>query len=420
MDAVNWYLKDLNKSITRLPLENIDMAIELLHEARINQRQILVMGNGGSAANASHFVCDLLKNTRVPGCPGFRVIGLTDNLATITAMGNDEGYENVFSMQLENLARPKDIVIAISTSGNSPNILEATKKANALGAITIGFTGRDGGKLGELVQLEIHVPNQRADQTEDIHLIVSHIITASLREIASEKLVKEEKLIDQTPSPLEVHKINTGQLISSSRLNGNGHSNGSNGKDSGKALKGSSQYARSDTESYPDSLSEMVDYIEDIGINPEMIIQSSERLSRLLRLIVDSLDATSGSFAILADDQTLCNVALIYEGKTQLVDEKQLSEVLRSGLAGWVLENQKSALILNTEKDHRWVKITQDEQSKNGRSVISVPIKIEEKVRGVITVSRPEEQPYQMRDMMILLGIVAAITSQLRMKSERL
>ncbi len=144
------------------------------------------MGNGGSASTASHFVCDLAKNTRMPSSPHFRVIGLTDNMAIFSAYANDEGYENVFAGQLASLVRPDDIVIGISTSGHSPNVLNGILLAQRMGAKTIGFTGFDGGELAHLVDLNIHVPSDCIEQIEDVHLVLEHLICTVLRDTLQE------------------------------------------------------------------------------------------------------------------------------------------------------------------------------------------------------------------------------------------
>jgi D-sedoheptulose 7-phosphate isomerase len=140
------------------------------------------MGNGGSASTASHFVCDLAKNTRHEGLPHFRVIGLTDNMAIFSAYANDEGYESVFAQQLANLVQPKDVVIAISASGNSQNVLNAIEEAQKHDAFTIGFTGFDGGRLGQMVNINIHVKSNIIEHVEDIHLMLEHIIVKTIKE----------------------------------------------------------------------------------------------------------------------------------------------------------------------------------------------------------------------------------------------
>lgn len=187
MNHIRKYILDLEDTLGQLPDESIDEVIGILHSARFDRRQIFVMGNGGSASTASHLACDLGKNTRQEGWPNFRVIGLSDNMAIFSALANDEGYQSVFVQQLENLLQPGDIVLAISASGNSPNVLRAVEFANSAGARTIGFTGFDGGKLGPMVEINLHVPSHNIEQVEDIHLMLEHIMTRALREMAKEK-----------------------------------------------------------------------------------------------------------------------------------------------------------------------------------------------------------------------------------------
>ena len=182
MEAIREYISGLQATIDLLPMDRISDVIELLHEARLQGRQIFIMGNGGSASTASHFVCDLAKNTRHEGWPHFRVIGLTDNMSIFSAYANDEGYENVFAQQLENLVNPGDIVIGISASGNSPNVLNGIEVANQHNAFTIGFTGFDGGKLGLMVRMQLHVNSGCIEYVEDLHLVLEHMIVKTLRE----------------------------------------------------------------------------------------------------------------------------------------------------------------------------------------------------------------------------------------------
>jgi D-sedoheptulose 7-phosphate isomerase len=191
MEQIGDYISNLKNTLDELPLARIKEAISILHDARVNNRQVFIMGNGGSASTASHFVCDLSKNTRHQGWPHFRVIGLADNMASLSAYANDEGYEHVFSQQLAAFVQPEDVVIGISTSGNSPNVLEGIRLANEVGAITIGFTGFDGGRLGSLAQLHIHVPSDRIEQVEDIHLMLEHLICAALRQLTHERMAVE-------------------------------------------------------------------------------------------------------------------------------------------------------------------------------------------------------------------------------------
>jgi D-sedoheptulose 7-phosphate isomerase len=182
MDSILRYITELKWTLDLLPLEKIDQVISILHDARLNNRQVFTMGNGGSASTASHFVCDLAKNTRKKGWPPFRVLGLADNMAILSAYANDEGFENVFAQQLANLVRSDDIVIGISTSGNSLNVIKAIELANERNAITIGFTGFDGGRLANIVDVNLHVPSDNIEQVEDIHLMLEHLICNVLRQ----------------------------------------------------------------------------------------------------------------------------------------------------------------------------------------------------------------------------------------------
>ena len=181
MNLVNQYIQELQHTLSHLEQDPIQQAIDVLHEARLNDRQVFIMGNGGSASTASHFVCDLSKNTRMKGRPHFRVVGLTDNMALLSAYANDEGYDQVFAQQLVSFVQPKDVVISISASGNSPNVLEAVELAKRINATTIGFTGFDRERLGLMVDINLHVPSDNIEQVEDIHLMFEHLICTVLR-----------------------------------------------------------------------------------------------------------------------------------------------------------------------------------------------------------------------------------------------
>lgn len=403
MESVNQYIQDIANTINFLPLDQIDSVIELLHEARLNQQQVFIMGNGGSAATASHFVCDLMKNTRVSGTPNFRVIGLNDNLATLTALANDEGYENVFAQQIASLARPRDLVIAFSTSGNSPNVLEGVRVANEMGAYTVGFTGKSGGKLSGMVHLNVHVVNTRADQTEDVHMIVSHMVTATLRELASPTLVEVNQqaayLFPGAAEPMAM----TPALIP-----GTGYA--SLKPPSGLEAPGDAQNAHP----APGSLGEMLDYLTEMGEDVRAIFEEDGRLDRILCMIVENLQASSGSMAILNSDSTVMNAATIFEGTVQSVDCALLDQLMSHGLAGWVKENRKSVLIASTRQDDRWVKGPREPRAESGRSVISVPLTVQDDVIGVVTVTRPEAHPFDMKDLLMLIGVVAALTAPLQ------
>ncbi len=182
MEYIQKYISNLQQTMDQLSQPLISEVIYILQRARMQGSQVFIMGNGGSASTASHFVCDLAKNTRREGLPHFRAIGLADNMEIFSAYANDEGYENVFSQQLINLIRPDDIVIAISASGNSKNVINAVEEAQKYGVTTIGFTGFDGGRLGQMVDVHIHVNSTVIEHVEDIHLMLEHMIVRTIKD----------------------------------------------------------------------------------------------------------------------------------------------------------------------------------------------------------------------------------------------
>lgn len=182
MKQIQHYILTLQQTMNNLEMPLISKIIHNLQHARMQGSQIFIMGNGGSASTASHFVCDLAKNTRYDGLPHFRAIGLADNMEILSAYANDEGYENVFSQQLINLVKPGDVVIAISASGNSKNVINAIEEAKKHNATTIGFTGFDGGNLGRLVDIHIHVNSEIIEHVEDIHLMLEHMIVRTIKD----------------------------------------------------------------------------------------------------------------------------------------------------------------------------------------------------------------------------------------------
>lgn len=193
MEQISEYIAMLQETINRLPVHLIAKVVEALQDARLNGRQVFIMGNGGSASTATHFVCDLAKNTRREGLPHYRVIGLTDNMAIFSAYANDEGYESVFASQLANLINQEDIVIGISASGNSSNVIRGMEEARKHKAFTIGFTGFDGGRLGTMVDLNIHVKSNVIEHVEDIHLMLEHMIVKTIKETGDLRIILSEQ-----------------------------------------------------------------------------------------------------------------------------------------------------------------------------------------------------------------------------------
>lgn len=165
----------------KLPVETLETIAHELLACRERGGTVFLLGNGGSAATASHIACDLVKGTRVDGAAPFRVVALTDNVALLTAWANDTSVDRIFAEQLAPLVRPEDIVLAISASGNSPNVLAAVVVARQAGALTIALTSRGGGKLKALADLVVRVPADSAEQVEDAHLIVGHSLCVAIR-----------------------------------------------------------------------------------------------------------------------------------------------------------------------------------------------------------------------------------------------
>lgn len=175
------YCHELAAVTVALPFDMLAHAADTLLECHRRGGTIFIFGNGGSAATASHFACDLAKGVRVEGVPAFRVFPLTDNVPLLTAWGNDASYEQVFAAQLIALVRPGDVIVAISASGNSPNVLAAVRVARAAGALTIALSGRDGGRLAPLADLTVRVPAETMEQVEDAHSIITHSLCVALR-----------------------------------------------------------------------------------------------------------------------------------------------------------------------------------------------------------------------------------------------
>jgi D-sedoheptulose 7-phosphate isomerase len=170
------YKNGILEAIDTVDLEKVGEAISILAGARDEGRHIFTCGNGGSASTASHFVCDMVKGASFGRTSRFRIMALTDSLPTITAYSNDVNYDCIFTEQLKNFAEAGDVLIAISGSGNSPNVLSAVEYANSVGCRTIALTGRDGGQLGRIAQLNIQAAHPHMGRIEDVHVIVMHMI----------------------------------------------------------------------------------------------------------------------------------------------------------------------------------------------------------------------------------------------------
>ncbi|HVN55726.1 MAG TPA: SIS domain-containing protein [Anaerolineaceae bacterium] len=369
MDKLYDYIQDLHTTLDYLPVEAIREVVNILHDARLREKQIFVMGNGGSATTASHFVCDLGKNTRVDHWPYFRMIGLTDNIAAITAYANDEGYENVFSQQLVGLMRAGDIVIAISASGNSKNVLKAVDIANDCGAYTIGLTGFDGGKLAKLVKKNVHVPSNRIEQVEDIHLMIEHMIVTALRDSTQPitirdnidlMLAKDLTLVSKNAEAAEASETSK-LMIERIRL----------------------------------ALEQLYTAKRETLTSPEMY----DLLTHVLQGLVDSASAVSGSLLVLDNNGSVKDGVLAYGGDIEARSAQQLGELLNKGLAGWVVRHNKPALVPSTRDDPRWLTRSWEETDNSSRSAISLPLIDGTQMIGVLTLVRPRQNQFTREDL---------------------
>ncbi|MEW5953091.1 MAG: SIS domain-containing protein [Bacillota bacterium] len=176
------YLFDVGTLVQKIPVEEIETVIISLLDCVTKGNKIFFIGNGGSASTASHLACDLGKGARSQGGLMIRAIALTDNIPVITAWANDTSYENIFCEQLRPLASAGDVLVAISGSGNSANVIRAVEYANSAGLLTIGLAGFDGGLLYKQARLCILVPSDNMQQVEDAHTVLCHLIASYIRE----------------------------------------------------------------------------------------------------------------------------------------------------------------------------------------------------------------------------------------------
>jgi D-sedoheptulose 7-phosphate isomerase len=177
------YKRSLDDALNRFTYD--PKIVDIIRESRYNGQTIFTCGNGGSAAIASHLTCDLSKGANKEwetSTLRYRSVCLADSNPHMTAISNDAGYERIFKEQLVNLARPSDILFAISSSGNSPNIITAVDYANKNGLITIGITGLNGGKLSEIAQYKGHVNTDIYETAEDVHQAFCHYLAQTLRD----------------------------------------------------------------------------------------------------------------------------------------------------------------------------------------------------------------------------------------------
>jgi D-sedoheptulose 7-phosphate isomerase len=176
MANVAAYVERLRDALAALPEDRIATLGEMLHRAYQNGNQVFTLGNGGSSSTASHMAADLSKNTIEANMRRFRIMSLNDNQSLMTALANDLGYEHVFSEQLKNLVRAGDLLIVLSASGNSPNVVNAIRCAQQQAAEVAAVVGFTGGEAATLADLAIVVPSDQYGVVEDIHLVINHVL----------------------------------------------------------------------------------------------------------------------------------------------------------------------------------------------------------------------------------------------------
>jgi D-sedoheptulose 7-phosphate isomerase len=181
-EYVSAYFDKVRKIMEEVSADEVAEVIHVLSEAYDKGRTVFLCGNGGSASTASHWACDLGKGTVAEGKPRFRALSIGDHQALLTAYANDCGYDTVFAEPIRSWAQPGDVVILITASGNSPNVLEAARAAREIGCTTVGLIGFGGGKLAKLVDCQITVSSREYGPVEDLHMILDHLISGFLRE----------------------------------------------------------------------------------------------------------------------------------------------------------------------------------------------------------------------------------------------
>ncbi len=175
------YLARLKAAIDELPMDRLEELGDALYRSYRDGKQVFVLGNGGSASTASHMAADMAKNTISAHMRRFRILSLNDNMAMVTALANDLDYRNVFAEQLQNLIRPGDLLIVLSGSGRSENVLRAMRYARSECAQVVALLGFDGGPARELADLSIVVASDDYGVIEDLHLVINHILVDFFR-----------------------------------------------------------------------------------------------------------------------------------------------------------------------------------------------------------------------------------------------
>jgi D-sedoheptulose 7-phosphate isomerase len=181
IDEIRSYLDQVSNLVLQIPPAEIEKVTGIILKAYRSGNRVFVFGNGGGSATSAHFVCDLAKGTAMPGRPRLKAVSLAENMPLLTAWANDTDYTNTFGEQLRNLVEPGDVVIGLSGSGMSPNVINAFRVAGEAGAVSVLLSGFSGGEAARVASEAIVVPSEDMQQIEDVHLILAHIIFRCLR-----------------------------------------------------------------------------------------------------------------------------------------------------------------------------------------------------------------------------------------------
>jgi D-sedoheptulose 7-phosphate isomerase len=182
------YKKQFLDTIERLDYNIIERVLTIIEDARAQGRQVFVMGNGGSASSASHWACDFGKGINTDRSVRLRIASLTDNTAWLTALGNDLAYADIFAEQLKNVLNAGDVVIGLSVSGDSDNVVNAFRYARERGAAVIALVGAKRGRMAELADLALIIPSEDYGIVEDVHMFVNHVISQHIKQLNLQKI----------------------------------------------------------------------------------------------------------------------------------------------------------------------------------------------------------------------------------------
>jgi D-sedoheptulose 7-phosphate isomerase len=275
--------------------------------------------------------------------------------------------------------------LGISTSGNSTNVLKAIELANRSGAVTIGFTGRSGGKLAELAQVNVSVQSDLVQQLEDAHMMLCHMVTNALNHIP--------KPVEVVREPVMMENLS---LVKS--LFGDG-----------------AAMAQNPTQRALNSLELITKVSQEMAEN----LNLHDLLSYVLQFTIASVGAKSGSVIVLDDSGEVVDGMIAYAGKVNQPSLEGLDTITKQGLAGWVLENRRAALVESTSDDPRWLRREFDDATSESRSALSVPLMTQERVVGVVTLVHPKAGWFTMEDLALLTAITITISYSVTNKQKQ-